>query len=63
MLSAADNHAKIKMVSKDDNQKVTTDIHGCTGRGGGGEGGCSPLKFGAIQIFWATQENLGKASF
>ena len=25
MLSASNNHAKIKMVSKNDNQKVTTD--------------------------------------
>ena len=32
-------------------------------RAGGGEGGCSPPKFWATQIFWATRENLGKASF
>ena len=66
MLSAAHNHAKIKMLSKDDNQKVTTDIHRRTGWGGGGEGGeggCSPLKFWATQLLWATWENLGKASF
>ena len=29
----------------------------------GGEGGCSPPKFWATQIFWAARENLGKASF
>ena len=29
----------------------------------GGEGGCSPPKFGATQFFWAARENLGKASF
>ena len=30
-----------------------------------GRGGCSPPppKFWATQIFWATSENLGKASF
>ena len=32
-------------------------------RAGGGEGGCSPPKFWATQIFWAARENLGKASF
>ena len=32
-------------------------------RAGGGEGGCSPPKFGATQFFWAARENLGKASF
>ena len=31
--------------------------------GRGCEGGCSPPKFWATQIFWATRENLGKASF
>ena len=31
--------------------------------GQGGEGGCSPPKFWATQIFWAARENLGKASF
>ena len=31
--------------------------------GGGGEGGCSPPKFWATQIFWAARENLVKASF
>ena len=31
-------------------------------RAGGGEGGCSPPKFWATQIFWAARENLGKAS-
>ena len=36
-------------------------IHRRTGRWG--EGGCSPPKFWATQIFWATRENLGKASF
>ena len=36
--------------------------HRRTGRGGG-EGGCSPLKFWATQIFWAARENLGKAIF
>ena len=35
--------------------------HRRTGRGG--EGGCSPPKFWATQIFWAARENLGKASF
>ena len=35
--------------------------HRRTGRGG--EGGCSPLKVWATQIFWAARENLGKASF
>ena len=39
----------------------TTYLHRRTGRGG--EGGCSPPKFWAIQIFWAARENLGKASF
>ena len=29
----------------------------------GGEGGCSPPKFWATQIFWAARENVGKASF
>ena len=28
-----------------------------------GEGGWSPPKFWATQIFWAARENLGKASF
>ena len=37
------------------------DKHRRTGRGG--EGGCSPPKFWATQIFWAARENLGKASF
>ena len=32
-------------------------------RAGGGEGGFSPPKFWATQIFWAARENLGKASF
>ena len=32
-------------------------------RAGGGEGGCSPPKVWATQIFWAARENLGKASF
>ena len=32
-------------------------------RAGGGEGGCSPPKFWATQIFWVARENLGKASF
>ena len=36
-------------------------IHRRTGRGG--EGGCSPPKFWANQIFWAARENLGKAIF
>ena len=40
-----------------------TQIHRRTGRGGGDEGGCSPPKFWATQIFWAARENLGKASF
>ena len=31
--------------------------------GWGGEGGCSPPKFWATQIFWAARENLGKTSF
>ena len=31
--------------------------------GWGGEGGCSPRKVWATQIFWAAKENLGKASF
>ena len=35
--------------------------HRRTGRGG--EGGCSPPKFWATQIFWAARENLGKVSF
>ena len=35
--------------------------HRRTGRGG--EGGCSPPKFWATQVFWAARENLGKASF
>ena len=35
--------------------------HRRTGRGG--EGGCSPPKVWATQIFWAARENLGKASF
>ena len=35
--------------------------HRRTGRGG--EGGCSPPKFWATQIFWAARENLGKANF
>ena len=35
--------------------------HRRTGRWG--EGGCSPPKFWATQIFWAARENLGKASF
>ena len=35
--------------------------HRRTGRGG--EGGCSPPKFWATQIFWAARENLGKARF
>ena len=35
--------------------------HRRTGRGG--EGGCSPPKFWATQIFWTARENLGKASF
>ena len=35
--------------------------HRRTGRGD--EGGCSPPKFWATQIFWAARENLGKASF
>ena len=35
--------------------------HRRTGRRG--EGGCSPPKFWATQIFWAARENLGKASF
>ena len=35
--------------------------HRRTGRGG--EGGCSPPKFWATQIFGAARENLGKASF
>ena len=36
----------------------------CIGvRAGGGEGGCSPPKVWATQIFWAARENLGKASF
>ena len=35
--------------------------HKRTGRGG--EGGCSPPKFWATQIFWAARENLGKANF
>ena len=29
----------------------------------GCEGGCRPSNFGAIHIFWAARENLGKASF
>ena len=37
------------------------DIHRRTDRGG--EGGCSPPKVWATQIFWAARENLGKASF
>ena len=36
-------------------------FHSRTGRRG--EGGCSPPKFWATQIFWAARENLGKASF
>ena len=41
-----------------------TKTHRRTGRGGeGGEGGCSPPQFWATQIFLATRENLGKASF
>ena len=36
-------------------------MHRRTGRGG--EGGCSPPKVWATQIFWAARENLGKASF
>ena len=32
-------------------------------RAGGGEGGCSPPKFWATQIFWAARQNLGKANF
>ena len=35
--------------------------HWRTGRGG--EGGCSPPKVWATQIFWAARGNLGKASF
>ena len=35
--------------------------HRRTGRGG--EGGCSPPKFWATQIFWTARENLGKACF
>ena len=35
--------------------------HRRTGRGG--EGGCSPPKFWATQIFWAAREILGKGSF
>ena len=31
--------------------------------GEGGEGGCSPPKFWATQIFWAARKNLGKAIF
>ena len=40
---------------------LTSFTHRRTGRGG--EGGCSPPKFWATQIFWAARENLGKASF
>ena len=40
---------------------VLINIHRRTGRGG--EGGCSPPKVWATQIFWAARENLGKASF
>ena len=36
-------------------------LHRRTGRGS--EGGCSPPKFWATQIFWVARENLGKASF
>ena len=39
----------------------TGPMHRRTGRGG--EGGCSPPKFWATQIFWVARENLGKASF
>ena len=35
--------------------------HRRTGRGG--EGGCSPPKFWATEIFWAARATLGKASF
>ena len=53
MLSAAHNHAKIKMLSKDDNQKVTTDIHRRTGWGGGGgaRGAAAPPNFGQLRFF------------
>ena len=40
---------------------VVIDCHRRTGRGG--EGGCSPPKVWATQIFWAARGNLGKASF
>ena len=39
----------------------TTIVHRRTGRGG--EGGYSPPKVWATQIFWAARENLGKANF
>ena len=38
-------------------------LNGIGVRAGGGEGGCSSPKFWASQIFWASRENLGKASF
>ena len=42
-------------------ERVDQNVHRRTGRGG--EGGCSPPKFLATQIFWAARENLGKANF
>ena len=42
-------------------RNIAIATHRRTGRGG--EGGCSPPKFWATQIFWAARENLGKASF
>ena len=38
-------------------------VQGHRRTGWGGEGGCSPPKFWATQVFLAARENLGKASF
>ena len=59
------------LINNDDNDVDDTDDdsddddndddHRRTGRGG--EGGCSPPKVRATQVFWAARGNLGKASF
>ena len=40
------------------NEMFRRSSHRRTGRGG--EGGCSPPKFWATEIFWAARETLGK---